>query len=67
MQVSWILRWVTLLRAVRNGYNMLNIDIDVALHDDVYKVQSHELLLLDQNARRGQRQHESSGCAMGGC
>lgn len=38
MQVTWIVRWVHLLRAVRLGYNFFNIDTDVVLHDDIYKV-----------------------------
>lgn len=43
-QVTWVLRWVTLLRAVRLGFNMLNIDTDVALHDDIYKYLKGPLL-----------------------
>ncbi len=36
-QVTWVVRWVHLLRAVRLGYNFFNIDTDIVLHDDIYK------------------------------
>ena len=38
LQVTWIVRWVHALRAIRLGYNFFNIDTDVVLHDDMYKV-----------------------------
>lgn len=36
-QVTWVVRWVHLLRAVRLGYNFFNIDTDIVLHDDIYQ------------------------------